>query len=61
MPQKDLSTVHQLISDMFRWPSSPEEWKQYELSKEQVDFFNTNGFLSGIKLLDERQVEQIKN
>ena len=52
MPVKDLSTVHQLISDLFRWPASPEEWKQYELSKEQVDFFNANGFISGIRLLD---------
>lgn len=61
MPTKDLSTVHQLVSDLFRWPVTPAEWKQYELSKEQVDFFNHNGFVSGIKLLDERQIETIKN
>lgn len=61
MPQKDLSKVHQLIGDLFRWPASPEEWKQFELSQEQVDFFNTHGYISGIRLLDERQVEQIRN
>ena len=60
MPVKDLSTVHQLISDLFRWPASPEEWKQYELSKEQVDFFNANGFISGIRLLDAGQVDRIR-
>jgi ectoine hydroxylase-related dioxygenase (phytanoyl-CoA dioxygenase family) len=60
MPVKDLSSVHRLISDIFSWPDTPEGWKQYELSKEQVDFFNTNGFLSGIKMLDEKQVEKIR-
>jgi len=61
MPVKDLSTIHQLISDLFQWPDTPEEWKQYELSKEQVEFFNKNGFVSGIKMLDEKQVEKIRN
>jgi hypothetical protein len=61
MPVKDLSTVHQLVSDLFRWPDTPEEWKEYELSNEQVESFRTNGFLSGIKLLDEKQVEKIRN
>lgn len=61
MPLKDLSTVHQLVSDLFRWPATLAEWKQYELSKEQVDFFHHNGFVSGIKLLDERQIETIKS
>lgn len=60
MPVKDLSTVHELIGNLFQWPASPAEWKQYELSKEQVDFFNENGFVSGIKLLDEKQVETIR-
>jgi Phytanoyl-CoA dioxygenase (PhyH) len=61
MPVKDLSTVHKLASDLFRWPATPGEWKQYELSQEQVDFFKTNGFVSGIKLLDEQQIETIRN
>jgi ectoine hydroxylase-related dioxygenase (phytanoyl-CoA dioxygenase family) len=60
MQVKDLSTVHQLVSDLFRWPATAAEWKKYELSKEQVDFFNKNGFLSGVKLLDTEQTESIK-
>ncbi|HEY6504462.1 MAG TPA: phytanoyl-CoA dioxygenase family protein [Chitinophagaceae bacterium] len=60
MPQQDLSRIHKLVSDLFRWPGTAEEWKQYEISKEQVEFFNRNGFVSGIKLLDERQIETIK-
>jgi hypothetical protein len=59
MPVKDLSSVHHLISDLFHWPTSPEEWKQYELKPEQIDFFRQNGFVSGIKMLDENQVKVI--
>ncbi len=56
MPVKDLSAIHHLISDLFHWPASPEEWKQYELKPEQIDFFRQYGFLSGVKMLDEKQV-----
>ena len=59
MPVKDLSEVHHLISDLFHWPTSPEEWKQYELKEEQIDFFRQNGFVSGIKMLDEKQIRII--
>jgi ectoine hydroxylase-related dioxygenase (phytanoyl-CoA dioxygenase family) len=61
MAVKDLSTVHELVSDIFRWPTSTKEWDQYRLSKEQIDFFNENGYVAGIKLLDERQIERIQN
>ena len=60
MPFNDLSTIHQLLSDLFHWPTSLEEWKQYELSEEQVEFFRVNGFLSGIRMLDTDQVERIR-
>jgi ectoine hydroxylase-related dioxygenase (phytanoyl-CoA dioxygenase family) len=61
MKGKDLSTVHQLVSDLFQWPDTPEGWEQYRLADEQVEFFNRNGFVSGIKLLDEKQVEKLRN
>jgi ectoine hydroxylase-related dioxygenase (phytanoyl-CoA dioxygenase family) len=61
MPVKDLSIIHELVSDIFKWPATAAEWEEYKLSDEQVDFFNENGFLSGIKLLDEKQIEIIRN
>jgi ectoine hydroxylase-related dioxygenase (phytanoyl-CoA dioxygenase family) len=61
MKTKDLSTVHKLVSEIFLWPATVEEWNSYKLSDEQVDFFNKNGYLSGIKMLDEKQIEKIKN
>ena len=60
MAAPDLSKVHELVSDLFRWPSSEGEWNQYRLSKDQVDFFNTNGYLAGVKMLDDRQVEKLQ-
>ncbi len=60
METKDLSEIHGLITDLFHWPKSKEEWKQYELSEEQVSFFHENGFLSGITMLDEKQVNTIR-
>lgn len=60
MSYKDLSTVHALVSDIFRQPQTPEEWEQYKLTNEQVDFFNENGYLPNVKLLDEKQIDTIK-
>ena len=61
MPVKDLSHVHHLISDLFRWPSNTEEWDLYRLSDDEVDFFNENGFLGGIKMLDDRQLDILRD
>lgn len=61
MPYKDLSRVHTLVSDLFKMPSSKEEWDQYKLSDEQVAFFKENGFIGGIKMLEENQIETIRN
>jgi ectoine hydroxylase-related dioxygenase (phytanoyl-CoA dioxygenase family) len=60
MPVKDLSAVHHLVSDIFVWPSKKHEWDQYKLSKEQVDFFNENGFLAGVKMLDDKQIDRLR-
>lgn len=56
---KDLSKVHHLVSDMFRWPEKPSEWEQYRLSKEQIEFYNEYGYVANIKLIDEQQIEKL--
>lgn len=53
----DLSSRHGLISDLFKWPRHRDEWEQYQLEEEQIQFFQEYGYLSGIKLLDDRQVD----
>ena len=60
MAIKDLSKVHKLVGDIFRWPDRAEDWKEYELTAEQIEFFNENGYLGGIRMLDDQQVEKIK-
>ncbi|HEY4286285.1 MAG TPA: phytanoyl-CoA dioxygenase family protein [Puia sp.] len=58
-PLKDLSAFHRLIGDLFRWPEKAEDWEQYRLSAEQIAFYNEFGYVSGIKLLDEDQVDRL--
>ncbi len=58
---KDLSKIHSLIGDMFQWPETKTGWEQYKLSKEQVNFFNENGYLPNIKLLEAWQVDQLNH
>jgi ectoine hydroxylase-related dioxygenase (phytanoyl-CoA dioxygenase family) len=57
----DLAKVHTLVSDLFRLPQTPAEWEPYRLSEEQVAFFHENGYLANIKLLDDRQIEVLRN
>ena len=56
---RDLSEYGQLVSELFNWPATSEAWESYKLTDEQVDFFTENGYLSGVKLLDHEQVEQL--
>ena len=60
IPVKDLSEVHRVVTDLFKWPSTEEEWAEYKLSQEQIDFFHENGFLAGVKMLDKEQVEFLR-
>lgn len=61
MAVKDLSEVHELVGKIFQWPTSRDEWEQYKLSEDQIRFFTENGFVSGIKLLDNQQIGIIQN
>lgn len=55
----DLSKVHELISDLFEWPKSEKEWDKYKLTAEQIAFFDENGYLPNIKLLEHWQVARL--
>ncbi|MEO6546591.1 MAG: phytanoyl-CoA dioxygenase family protein [Ferruginibacter sp.] len=58
---RDLSHLHQLASDLFAWPVKPSDWEQYRLSAEQLQFFEEFGYLPGIKLLAEWQVNRLQD
>jgi hypothetical protein len=60
MPVTDLSNIHEQVANLFPWPKSSGEWDQYRLTKEQVEFYNENGYLAGIKMLNEEQLELLR-
>jgi ectoine hydroxylase-related dioxygenase (phytanoyl-CoA dioxygenase family) len=60
-PVQDLAKIHRLASDLFKMPQTPQEWESYKLSEEQVQFFHENGYVSGIKLLTDEQVEVLRS
>jgi Protein involved in biosynthesis of mitomycin antibiotics/polyketide fumonisin len=53
----DLSTVNKVITPAFRSAVSNEA---YRLSDEQIEFFNINGYLAGVRILDEPQLEELR-
>lgn len=58
--KKDLAEIHELITDAFKWPSNNEEFRKYVLSGEQINFYKENGYLSGIQVLNNEQIELLK-
>lgn len=59
MPE-DLSRYHAPITELFRVPASPAEWEQYRLTDGQVAFYEEHGYLAGVKMFDDEQVEQLR-
>lgn len=57
---EDLSVYHELISDLFVLPETPAEWAQYRLRDEQIEFFHERGYLAGIRVLTDSQVEILR-
>lgn len=53
----DLSTFHQPVSTIF----PREEREKFRLSEEQIEFFHENGYLAGVKILEDEQIEVLRN
>jgi ectoine hydroxylase-related dioxygenase (phytanoyl-CoA dioxygenase family) len=56
----DLSRLHGPITKLFKWPASVEDWDQYRLSKDQIEFFQAYGYLAGLRLLNDEQIEFLR-
>lgn len=56
----DLSLHHSPLTNLFVRPSKREDWKQFRLSREQVEFYLEHGYVAGIRMLDERQVNALQ-
>lgn len=57
---KDWSTEHKPSGKLFALPKTKAEWGQFRLSAEQVEFFHEHGYLKGIRMLDDEQVEILR-
>lgn len=56
----DLSTKHEPVSNFFSAPKRAEDWDRYRLTDDQVAFFHENGYLAGVQILDDDQVEILR-
>ena len=58
---EDLAAQHGPITDLFPQPASPEEWAAHQLSPEQIAHFVEHGYVAGIRLLDDAQIEALRS
>ena len=56
----DLSQQHGPVSELFPQPKSAVEWAKYRLSDEQVAYFHEHGYVAGIRILSDEQVETLR-
>lgn len=56
----DLANIHRPISKLFQLPQSKMEWDTYRLSEEQIAHYHEYGFVSGIRVLNENQIQQLR-
>lgn len=56
----DLSTFHQPVTRLFESFFSPKTWDQFRLSDDQVEFFRQNGYVAGVRVLSDAQINEIR-
>jgi hypothetical protein len=56
---QDLSSHPRPCSD-FLTESMCGDWSRYKLTGEQVRFYEENGYLAGVRILSDRQIEQLR-
>ena len=60
MSYQDLASRHELLTDLFSLPDTQEQWDRFRLSDEQLTSYREQGFLAGIRILDDNQVEALR-
>ena len=56
----DLSRYHEPVGELFPRPVTEAEWERYRLTDDQVSFYREHGYLAGVKMLDEQQLEVLR-
>ncbi|MCE5308008.1 MAG: phytanoyl-CoA dioxygenase family protein [Acidobacteriales bacterium] len=57
---RDLSEVHGQLGSLFPSPKTKLDWDRLRLNRDQVDFYRDQGYLAGVKVLDEAQVDALR-
>jgi hypothetical protein len=57
---EDLSKYDHTIGNLFPAPLRLEDWEQYRLTDEQVEFYRENGYLAGVRMLNDAQIEVLQ-
>ncbi len=60
MSARDYSLDDRPVSTLFPQPSIPAEWDRYRLSDDQVRFFHEHGYLAGVRVLTDGQVDALR-
>ncbi len=54
---QDLSEIHQPLGKLGEFPKSARQWEEFQLMKQQIANFDRDGYLAGIHVLDDAQIE----
>jgi hypothetical protein len=57
---EDLSEYHHLVGNLFPATGSAEELRRYRLDDDQVAFYREHGYLAGVRLLSDEQIEALR-
>jgi len=57
----DLTRIHEPVSELFERPRNAADWARFRLRDEQVEFYRREGYLAGVQLLTESQVEVLRD
>ncbi len=57
---RDLSEIHETIGGLFELPRTRQEWDRYRLSEEQIAFYHEHGYLPGVRILTDDQIETLR-
>jgi ectoine hydroxylase-related dioxygenase (phytanoyl-CoA dioxygenase family) len=56
----DLSQYHSPVTDLFPAPETAEGWEAWRLTDEQVAFYSEQGYVAGVRVLSDAQVEALR-
>lgn len=55
----DLSLQHQPSGTLSSLPETPELWKAFQLTSQQIADYERDGYLSGVRILDDAQIDRL--